>query len=397
MTKYQEDEFTVRDGQITLYRRADSPSKVYQCRFMADGMCIRRTTNEANSDEAAVAAGEIYDEIKWKIRNDMPIGIKPFKVIWKEWLGSVSLSQYRRDYIAVTGRLYILPFFGSEPITATTTARVSEYWPWREANTAKGVPSPQTLKMDAQLLRQFLKWAVARNYLSKIPEVKSPKKVDRKATRRPAFSKDDIQHFLDFSPYWIGDAKNALHKSRRGLCFAYASLILYSGLRPGEACLLKWKDVELGENVLLTVHDETKTGVRTVVALPDAGAVLEHIRTLHGGNVSDDDYLFPSPRDNDEPVGSFDNTFKGLLTYLGLIDPDTQDRTLYSLRHTYATFRLLYGKVDVLKLALNMGTSVEQIQGHYAHLLNPNMADDLNRNDQSGFANTWGESLEGFT
>ncbi len=397
MTKYQEDEFTVRDGKITLYRRADSPSKVYQARFMANGKCIRRSTNESNRNEAASAAGDIYDEIRFKIRNNLPIGKKTFKTIWEEWRGAVSLSQHRRDYIAVTGRLYILPFFGSEPITATTTARVSEYWPWREANSAKGVPSPQTLKMDGQLLRQFLKWAVSRNYLGKIPEVKSPKKVDRKATRRPVFTKDDIEHFLNFSPYWIGTARNAHHKKRRGLCFAYSSLILFSGLRPKEARLLQWKDVELGETVLLTVHDDTKTGARIVVALPDARDVLEHIRNLNGGEVSDDDYLFPRPGTSDEPVGNFEETFKGLLTYLGLINSDTPDRTIYSLRHTYATFRLLYGKVDVLKLGLNMGTSVEQIQDHYAHLLNPNMADDLNQNDQSGFTNTWAVSLEGFS
>ena len=52
MTKYQEDEFTVRDGKITLYRRADSPSKVYQARFMANGKCIRRSTNESNRNSS---------------------------------------------------------------------------------------------------------------------------------------------------------------------------------------------------------------------------------------------------------------------------------------------------------------------------------------------------------
>ena len=84
------------------------------------------------------------------------------------------------------------------------------------------------------------------------------------------------------------------------------------------------------------------------------------------------------------------------MTELGLNNPDRSNKTIYSLRHTYATFRLLYGKVDVFKLASNMGTSVGQINNHYAHLLNPNMADDLNQNDQSGFANTWEVSLEGF-
>ncbi len=351
MTKYQEDEFTVRDGRITLYRRADSPSKVYQCRFMADGKCIRRTTNEANRHDAASVAGEIYDEIKFKIRHNMPIGSKSFKAVWGEWKSSVSLSKDRRAYIKSIESRYILPFFGSQPITAVSTARVSAYWPWRELNTLNGNPSAGTLRMDAQLLRQFLKWAVARNFLSKLPEVKSPKQLDPKATRRPVFTQDDIQHFLDFSIYWVTKSVNAYHKTRRGLFFGYASLILYSGLRPKEARLLKWKDVELGENVLLSVSDEGKTGARVVVALPQAKDVLRHVRSLCGGKTGPDDYVFPGTRGG--PVADYKDMFASLMTELGLNNPDRSNKTIYSLRHTYATFRLLYGKVDVFKLASN--------------------------------------------
>jgi len=394
MTKYQEDEFTIRDGIITLYRRADSPSKVYQCRFMANGKCIRRSTKESNRDEAAAAAGEIYDEIKFKLRHDMPIGSKNFKAVWEEWKSSVSLSDHRRAYIKSTERNYVLPFFGSEPITGLTTARVSKYWPWREANSLKGPPSAATLSMDAQLIRQFTTWAVMRSYLHKPPEVKAPKKVDLKATRRPVFSKDDIEHMLEFSIYWINENKNGNVRKRRGLCYAFASLILYSGLRPKEARLLKWKDVKIDEDVVLSVHDDTKTGRRNTLALPDARNVLEYARGLVGGEVSQDDYVFPGTRGG--PTDDFMGPFKRMLTYLGLINDDDPDRTLYSLRHTYATFRILYGKVDVYKLSSNMGTKIEQIEAHYGHIQNENMADDLNRNDQSGFANTWGVSLQGF-
>ncbi|TAN47288.1 MAG: hypothetical protein EPN26_14165, partial [Rhodospirillales bacterium] len=37
----------------------------------------------------------------------------------------------------------------------------------------------------------------------------------------------------------------------------------------------------------------------------------------------------------------------------------------YSLRHTYATDRLIKGRLDVWLLAKNMGTSVEMIRKHY--------------------------------
>ena len=45
-----------------------------------------------------------------------------------------------------------------------------------------------------------------------------------------------------------------------------------------------------------------------------------------------------------------------------------QDRTLYSLRHTYATFSLLNDGMDLHTLAVQMGTSILMIERHYSHL-----------------------------
>ena len=39
--------------------------------------------------------------------------------------------------------------------------------------------------------------------------------------------------------------------------------------------------------------------------------------------------------------------------------------------------RLLDGKVDMVRLADNMGTSVKMIQQHYGHVTNINFADEL--------------------
>jgi integrase len=40
----------------------------------------------------------------------------------------------------------------------------------------------------------------------------------------------------------------------------------------------------------------------------------------------------------------------------------------YAMRHTYATFSIAAG-VDIYVLARRMGTSVEMIERHYAHLV----------------------------
>ena len=55
-----------------------------------------------------------------------------------------------------------------------------------------------------------------------------------------------------------------------------------------------------------------------------------------------------------------------------------QHRTLYSLRHSAMTFRLLYGrKVDLLTLAKNARTSVEMVERFYSSNLDAEMNIDL--------------------
>ncbi len=45
-----------------------------------------------------------------------------------------------------------------------------------------------------------------------------------------------------------------------------------------------------------------------------------------------------------------------------------QNRTLYSLRHTYATLEMLRGGVDIHTLSKQMGNSAAMIERHYSKL-----------------------------
>ena len=49
--------------------------------------------------------------------------------------------------------------------------------------------------------------------------------------------------------------------------------------------------------------------------------------------------------------------------------------TLYSLRHTYATFEMLNNKTDIHTLSKQMGNSAAMIERHYSKLT-ANMAAD---------------------
>ena len=73
--------------------------------------------------------------------------------------------------------------------------------------------------------------------------------------------------------------------------------------------------------------------------------------------------------------------FGALLEAAGLRygnDGETR-RTLYSLRHAYASLRIQYDQTDIYLLAKNMGTSVEMIEKFYGHTSNLRQAGELTK------------------
>ena len=71
-------------------------------------------------------------------------------------------------------------------------------------------------------------------------------------------------------------------------------------------------------------------------------------------------------------------TFRRLMRDCGLLkDAQGQTRTLYSLRHTYATLELLNNSTDIHTLSKQMGNSAAMIEKHYSKLTATMAADKL--------------------
>jgi len=93
---------------------------------------------------------------------------------------------------------------------------------------------------------------------------------------------------------------------------------------------------------------------------------LDDIRSI-SDYLKPSDLIFCDPEG--EPVMNYGKTFKKILKDINLLeDRFGRVRTIYSLRHTYATFKLLYGNIAIEDLAQNMGTSPTQIYNHYRHI-----------------------------
>jgi integrase len=169
----------------------------------------------------------------------------------------------------------------------------------------------------------------------------------------------------------------------------YVLILANTGIRVGEARNLKWSDISTfpadngNENIALQVKG--KTGAREVVArTPSVKDYLHRIWELRCEELKTKppigDYIFCHK--DGKPIHSFKKGFNTLIAEAGVeFDAEGQRRVIYSLRHTYATFRLHEG-VNHYVLARNMGTSVKMLEQFYGHTSNRAMADELTKTKQ---------------
>jgi hypothetical protein len=153
------------------------------------------------------------------------------------------------------------------------------------------------------------------------------------------------------------------------ICF-----MVNSFTRPGDIKKLQHKHVELvrGDNTYLRLTlPETKLHNAPVVTLRPAvqiyNEICKHYAPLN--MCREDDYLFlPAIKDRTYAMLIISVMFNWVLEHTGhKLNPNGKPRSLYSLRHSAITFRLLYGQgIDLITLARNARTSVEVINNHYA-------------------------------
>jgi len=406
-----------RDGKVVLYTRNGKPT--FHARLSVEGISgyIVKSTKRTNLDEARRVAEDWFDDYRYRQKNGLAVGRHTFASLWKQWLVTHrhTLSEHRLRYISGTATRYLLPFFGTEPVSAINDKLVTRYWDWRInywssadglakieqaqksrttaqrpykqklGNVAK-VPAQKTLNMEQSVLRQILSWGTRNGILNQLPEIKAPKlRPGAGVVRRPAFDLDEWRQLYRFFRSWAAEGEinpdaptpkkqgpTRLHREQRELLRNYVMFLGSSGLRPNEARQLRWQDVTHhkdqngNQQIVLYIAPSTKTGERECIPLRNAFTILERVK--RSSNHTERNDLVFADRDGN-PIDNFGKTFKTVLEKTGLLtDRFGRVRTIYSLRHTYATFRLVYGNVEIEDLAQNMGTSPATIFAHYRHV-----------------------------
>jgi integrase len=157
--------------------------------------------------------------------------------------------------------------------------------------------------------------------------------------------------------------------------------MVYTFVRPGDIRQLKNKHIEVIQgayNYLRLNLPEVKRHKAATVSLPPAVNIYKTLlayQTSRGYGKPDDYVFFPEEHNRRLVLDITGWSFNWILKELGIkAGPHGTDRTLYSLRHTAITFRLIYGgNIDLLTLARNARTSVEMIDKFYASTLSAEM------------------------
>jgi integrase len=232
--------------------------------------------------------------------------------------------------------------------------------------------------------------------------VNVPKAPAIKVTNKPrgSFTVTEYRQLLHTAKRCIGQRisikTNIGSKRGRDLVDRYAvvSQDLYwlirfmvnSFIRPSDIKNLQHKHVTVirGKHIYLRLNlPASKKHDAPIVTMQPAVAVYERLLTAHKarGLARDDDYLFlPEMTDRGKALEFLGWQFKHCQAVAGVGNNKANGsaRTLYSLRHTAITFRLLYGrKIDLLTLARNARTSVDMVEKFYSSNLSAEMNIDL--------------------
>lgn len=281
----------------------------------------------------------------------------------------------------------LLPFFEEFLVKDINYEEIVGFINYLYAHNVK----PVTIKQYLGLLRRILMLALEKELIFKIPLFP---KIKAKSIPRGGFTCSEYRKLLKTSRAMApkeGYIK-AGHRTTSGGAYIKSDAVpiemtwliqfmVNSFVRPVDIKLIQHKHIEsiTGNNTYLRLNlPKTKGHSGQIVTLRSAKFIYERLQRYQSsrGYGGPNDYLFlPEASDRQGAIQLISGHFRKILLNSNLsIGQEGQTRTLYSLRHTAITFRLLYGRgIDLLTLARNARTSVEMIERFYSSNLTAEM------------------------
>jgi integrase len=392
MSKYQDLRDVRGDGRVILYKRGGLKDPKWQVRIRVPNASGYKVVSSKTADlrEAERFALNLYEDTYLHVKAGGTVQSKSFKQVFEEWKKYVTTMGHTRrggSWNSTIGRIetYALPFFGAKKINTIGPVEFSEYWAWRKNNYNRKQPSNGTLKRERTSILPVFKYALSRGYISSMPDTEPPKAA---LERRPTFTPDEWTAIYTRARYWVDEGQSKATWRQRFVLQQYILILANTGLRVGEARNLKWGDlrtVASPEGNRLVAEVDGKTGIREVVFMSETELYVKRLYDLRrkeiDGKPSLDGLVF-CHRDG-TAIQTMKNAFIALLKYAGVpLERNGGNRTLYSLRHFYATMRLSNDTSPFL-LAKQMGTSIEMLEKFYGQTVSSELAAQITRSSRA--------------
>jgi integrase len=375
-------------------------SQYWQVRCYMKDKTYTRSLRTTNKRVALAAARDFFHEITANVygttvnakdENEILYGdlVNPTLAIEKSRVdrGEFNVKSLR----VLQARIHktIVPFLGKVPIKTVNYSHGANFMAMMSK---KGMTST-TIQQHLVAMRKVLNYAYANRYIDRMPQLPS---VDINSNPRGHFSVDEYLKLMRTAKaqrgYSIPIYATDKAKKRSNKIIHYVTLtqdfywlirfMVNSFVRPSDIKIMQNKHVTVvrGEHNYLRLNlPETKKHNKPIVTMQSAVRVYEQLlewQKANGFGMPDDYVFLPDVKDRKVAMLRFLHMFTYVKNKTGVGDnkANGQSRTIYSLRHTAITFRLLYGgNIDLLTLARNARTSVKMVEQFYSSNLTGEM------------------------
>ena len=284
---------------------------------------------------------------------------------------------------------WVSPYFDEIPIIKIDYLVLETFIEKLTESDIKGVAISQYLI----IIRKVLNYALITNLITRLPlfpKVKTPRQSrgpftigEYRNLLKTAWRLRDQPYMMQHRPRLINindGMKNEVYMPKD--MTRLIGFMVNSFIRPSDLKFLQHKHIEIIETnyrYLRLSLPETKKHDQPIVTMTACVGIYRRIlkdaKALGYGKPNDFVFLPEISKNRDHALRHMGFLLIWVLNQANLkYGTKGQARTLYCLRHTAITFRLLYGEgVDLLTLAKNARTSVNMIEKHYASTLNGEM------------------------
>jgi len=327
----------VKPELIRIVRRENS--RKWQVHYKIEGVktWFRKSVQTTDVDKAIQLAERMWMKATFDHEEGRPVISKKFKPVAEvvlrrlnEEIQAGTARPIAKDYVSAIN-LYLIPFYGNYNVDSIKPATVSEFHTWRKAKVGREL-SGSAQNNHNSAFNLVIDEAIERGYMTEYNRP-STKNTGVESDRRAEFSQVEWRH-IDVE---VRDGQPILHiRLQKGKL----------GARNFVAHNSCWRILEVMRQISPDLRD-----------IPLEEVLRQRVAKK----------LFRLA-DGTEP-DNWNKPFRQYLEDTQLLNcPFTdKERSLYSLRHYYATQRLLDG-IPIHDLAQQMGTSVLMIGKHYSHL-----------------------------